>query len=140
MHSYPILTTNQWDWEQQAVPEANRAAAMMDAAVQRVRDSYDAVRKHVDGQGQFNMPIVVGETGWKAVATSDALTYLAHPANQKMYYDRLVALSDSARAGGDGPVAIFYFEAFDEPWKQLTTPTSTTTTGACSTSSGRRAS
>jgi len=122
MHSYPILTTNQWDWEQQAVPESERAAAMMDAAVQRVRDSYDAVRKHLDGQGQFNVPIVVGETGWKAVATSDALIYLAHPANQKMYYDRLVALSDSARAGASGPVSIFYFEAFDEPWKATDNP------------------
>ena len=122
MHSYPILTTNQWDWEQQAVPESHRAAAMMDAAVQRVRDSYDAVRKHIDGQGQFNMPIVVGETGWKAVATSDALIYLAHPANQKMYYDRLVAWSDSARAGAGGAVAIFYFEAFDEPWKAVVNP------------------
>ena len=123
MHSYPILTTNQWDWEQQAVPESSRAAAMMDASVQRVRDSYDAVRKHIDGQGQFNMPIVVGETGWKAVATSDALTYLAHPANQKMYYDRLVAWSDAVRAGtAAGPVAIFYFEAFDEPWKAVVNP------------------
>ena len=102
MHSYPILTTNQWDWEQQAVPESERAAAMMDAAVQRVGDTYAAVRKHLDGQAHFNMPIVVGETGWKAVATSDAFTYLAHPANQKMYYDRLVAWSDSA---GRAPTA-----------------------------------
>ncbi len=122
MHSYPILTTNQWDWEQQEAPESGRAAAMMDAAVQRVIDTYAAVRKHLNGQGHFNMPIVVGETGWKAVATSDALTYLAHPANQKMYYDRLIALSDSARAGADGPVAIFYFEAFDEPWKAVVNP------------------
>jgi exo-beta-1,3-glucanase (GH17 family) len=122
MHSYPILTTNQWDWEQQAVPESERAAAMMAAAVQRVVDSYAAVRKHLNGQAHFNMPIVVGETGWKAVATSDALTYLAHPANQKMYYDGLVAWSDSARAGADGPVSIFYFEAFDEPWKAVADP------------------
>ena len=122
MHSYPILTTNQWDWEQQAVPESERAAAMMDAAVQRVIDTYAAVRKHLDGQAHFNMPIIIGETGWKAVATSAALTYLAHPANQKMYYDRLVAWSDSARAGADGAVAIFYFEAFDEPWKAVVNP------------------
>jgi exo-beta-1,3-glucanase (GH17 family) len=122
MHSYPILTTSQWDWEQQAVPESGRAAAMMDAAVQRVIDSYAAVRKHLVGQGQPKLPIVVGETGWKAVATSTALTYLAHPANQKMYYDRLVAWSDKSRAGADGAVAIFYFEAFDEPWKAVVNP------------------
>jgi exo-beta-1,3-glucanase (GH17 family) len=125
MHSYPILTTGQWDWEQQAVPESERAAAMMDAAVQRVKDSYAAVRKHLDGQAQSILPIVVGETGWKAVATVPGpsnLIYLAHPANQKMYYDRLVAWSDESRAGAAGPVAIFYFEAFDEPWKAVANP------------------
>jgi exo-beta-1,3-glucanase (GH17 family) len=122
IHMYPILFTNSWDWEQQAVPESERAAAMMDAAVQNAIDSYDEVRKYLNGQGHFNMPIVVGETGWKAVATSDDLKYRAHPANQKMYYDRLVAWGDRTRAGADGPAAIFYFEAFDEPWKAVVNP------------------
>ncbi len=125
MHSYPILYASSnyydpWDWEQQAVPEATRAAAMMDAAVERVKVNYAAVRKALDGQGHANMPIVIGEAGWKSVVTGD-LTYLAHPVNQKMFYDRLMAWGTQSKASG-GPAAIFYFEAFDEPWKATVNP------------------
>ena len=122
VHSYPILYSSTsyydpWDWEQQAAPVATRAAAMMDAAVDRVKVNYAAVRKYLDSQGHQAMPIVIGEVGWKAVPTGD-LTYLAHPVNQKMFLDRLNAWGDSVRNTG-GPVAIFYFEAFDEPWKAV---------------------
>jgi hypothetical protein len=41
----------------------------------------------------------------------------AHPVNQKMMFDRLMTWQDQARMSGDGPRAIFWFEAFDEPWK-----------------------
>ena len=126
VHTYPILYASSgyfdpWDWEQQAVPVAGRAAAMMDAAVERVKVNVAAVRKYLDGQGHSNMPIVIGETGWKAVPTSSDLTYLAHPVNQKMFYDRLQAWGAQSKASG-GPVAIFYFEAFDEPWKATANP------------------
>ena len=125
VHTYPILYASPtyydpWDWEQQAVPVAGRAAAMMDAAVERVKVNYAAVRKYLDGQGHANMPIVIGEAGWKSVVTGD-LTYLAHPVNQKMFYDRLMAWGTQSKSSG-GPVAIFYFEAFDEPWKATVNP------------------
>ena len=125
VHTYPILYASPnyydpWDWEQQAVPVADRAAAMMDAAVERVKVNYAAVRKYLDGQGHSDMPIVIGEAGWKSVPTGD-LTYLAHPVNQKMFYDRLMAWGAESKTSG-GPVAIFYFEAFDEPWKAVVNP------------------
>ena len=125
VHTYPLLYASPsyydpWDWEQQAVPAASRAAAMMDAAVERVKVNYAAVRKHLDGQGHSDIPIVIGEAGWKAVPTGD-LTFLAHPVNQKMFYDRLIAWGDQSKSSG-GPVAIFYFEAFDEPWKATANP------------------
>jgi exo-beta-1,3-glucanase (GH17 family) len=125
VHTYPILYASSgyydpWDWEQQAVPEAGRAAAMMDAAVERVKVNYAAVRKYLDSQGHRDLPIVIGEAGWKAVPTGD-LAFLAHPANQKMFYDRLLAWGESSKTSG-GPLAIFYFEAFDEPWKAVANP------------------
>jgi exo-beta-1,3-glucanase (GH17 family) len=125
VHSYPILYASPnyydpWDWEQQAVPEAGRAAAMMDAAVERVKVNYAAVRKYLDSQGHSDLPIVIGEAGWKAVPTGD-LTFLAHPVNQKMFYDRMLAWGDK-RTNPGGPAAIFYFEAFDEPWKATANP------------------
>ena len=65
VHTYPILYASPgyydpWDAEQQAVPEAGRAAAMMDAAIERAKANYAAVRKYLDGQGHSDLPIVIG--------------------------------------------------------------------------------
>ena len=125
VHSYPILYASPsyydpWDWEQQAVPEAGRAVAMMDAAIERVKVNYAAVRKYLDSQGHNALPIVIGEAGWKAIGSGN-LTSLAHPVNQKMFFDRLTAWGDKSTNPG-GPAAIFYFEAFDEPWKATANP------------------
>lgn len=78
-------------------------------------------------------PITIGETGWKATPTrtSDAIEALtgpavANPVNAKWYLDLLVGnplvqapvLPISAWEGSSqGPLKIFYFEAFDEAWK-----------------------
>lgn len=121
MHTYPLLDTvppavPNWDWQQQAVAAGlPRATAMMDAAIASARAEYAAVRAHLDSQGFKTKPIVIGETGWKAVAVGGTFDR-AHPVNQKMYFDRLKTWSDEGKAGA-GPTSIIYFEAFDEPWK-----------------------
>jgi exo-beta-1,3-glucanase (GH17 family) len=129
MHTYPLLDTippaiANWDWQQQAAattPDpvtkiSPRATAMMDAAIASAKTDYAAVRAHMDSLGHTSKPIIVGETGWKAVASGGEFNR-AHPANQKMYFDRLNAWSAANKASGSGPVSIIYFEAFDEPWK-----------------------
>lgn len=122
MHTYPLLDTvppavSPWDWEQQGVAAGlTRATAMMDAAIASARNEYARVRSHLDSRGRTDLPIVIGETGWKAAASSGEF-FRAHPVNQKMYFDRLNAWRDEARSTGVGPRAIVYFEAFDEPWK-----------------------
>lgn len=117
MHTYPLLDTvhnpNLWDWRQQSVTPAQRAQAMMDAAIARAQYEYRAVRTHLDQYGYANMPIIIGETGWKAVA-SGGETMRAHPVNQAMYFERLRAWKQQ----GNGPKTIVYFSAFDEAWKQ----------------------
>ncbi len=117
MHSYPLLDTihnpNVWDWRQADVPEAERAVAMMDAAVASLQNEYRAVREHLNAQGYQRLPILIGETGWKAEPAGGELQR-AHPVNQKMYFDRVEAW----KATGTGPVNVIHFEAFDEPWKQ----------------------
>ena len=123
IHVYPILQADigsypdPWDSEQQSVPEAGRAVAMMDAALAFAKTNFDCARKYLDGQGHANMPIVIGETGWQTVPTGN-LTYLHHPVNQKLYYDRLIAWGDKTK-NPNGPLNIYYFSAFDEPWKQF---------------------
>jgi exo-beta-1,3-glucanase (GH17 family) len=108
VHTYPLAdsTYNTWTWKQAS------AAAMMDAAIAKAKADVSAVRTHLDSRGFSGLPIVIGETGWKATMTNGE-TFRAHPANQRMYFERLATWAGSAGA----PKAIFYFEAFDEPWK-----------------------
>lgn len=121
MHTYPLAETIHppatWDWQQLgAAAGPLRATAMMDASIAAARQQYAAVRTHLNTVGFPNMPIVIGETGWKAIASSGE-TNRAHPVNQKMYADRLNTWTGEMRAGKGGPKSIFYFAGFDEQWK-----------------------
>lgn len=109
-----------WDWRQEGVAVVNgdktaRATAMMNASMVATRAQYQMVRDSLDRKGLKNMPIVIGETGWNAVDVNN-LRFRASPVNQKMYYTRLETWRAEGRAG-PGPANVFYFEAFDEPWK-----------------------
>ncbi|MBN1412899.1 MAG: hypothetical protein JW969_18810 [Spirochaetales bacterium] len=117
IHTYPLADTpwGLWNWKQEGVPEASRAVAMMDASIAHAQSNYNAVKNYLDSHG-YTLPVVVGETGWKSYPSGGEV-FRAHPVNQKMYYDRLMAWRDSVNSGSTGPVAFFYFEAFDEPWK-----------------------
>jgi hypothetical protein len=100
------------------VKDADSAAKMMEAALAKTKKDYGLARAYMNSVGKAQLPIVIGETGWKAVDPSGTGRYkfMAHPANQKMYYDGLMAWVDGSK-NSDGPKNIIYFEAFDEPWK-----------------------
>ena len=118
-----------WDFRQLDVPESRRARAMMDAAAAYARKNYAAVRAALDAAGR-RIPIVVGETGWQSRPTAylneakvkDFARHQAHPVNQSWYFADMMAWAygKDGYAPGDGfarPAAMFYFSAFDEPWK-----------------------
>ncbi len=118
MHTYAQTDTlfgNKWNWRQESVAASSRATAMMDAALVATKGDFWAVRNYMSNHGFAAMPIIIGETGWKAEA-SNGETQRAHPVNQKMYLDRLKAWKQTS-ALATGPMNIVYFEAFDEPWK-----------------------
>ena len=121
LHTYAELDTvfdpKSWDWRLRNVAAAGRATAMMDAALVETKRQYQAARDHLDSKGLSYIPIIIGETGWNAVDVG-RLRFRASPVNQKMYLDRLEAWVAQARTGGSGPRQAFWFEAFDEPWKQ----------------------
>jgi exo-beta-1,3-glucanase (GH17 family) len=121
LHTYANLDTwfdpKRWEWKRKDVPAAQRAVAMMDAAMAETRRQYQEARDFLDKKGLSYIPIIVGETGWNAVDVGRQ-NFRAHPVNQKMYLDRLQAWAAEGRAGGNAPKQVFYFEAFDEPWKQ----------------------
>ncbi len=119
IHTYPEIDTQYdlWDWRLKNLPAASRAAGMMDGAIATAKAQYAQARNYLDSHNLSAMPITIGETGWNAVDNSGLLKYRASPVNQKMYYDRLTAWAAEGKNGA-GPKAIFYFEAFDEPWKK----------------------
>ncbi len=123
IHAYPVIDTEfpnsplYWDWKQLSVPAGPaRAAAMMDASIVELKKQFQATRDALNSVGLSKMPVVITETGWKARITGNQ-AFRAHPVNQKMYFQRLETWRRESRLSGTGPVNIFYFEAFDEPWK-----------------------
>ncbi len=130
IHTYPMedalfsdFTDNDawpdWAWQQESVTAGpQRAHAMMDAALGKAQKDYALARSFMDKNGSAHLPIVIGETGWKAADPSDnrRYRYTGHPVNQQMYVARLLDWAVSA-VSNRGPQGIVYFEAFDEPWK-----------------------
>lgn len=127
MHTYPFSNYSSWNWQELQItpPGPLRASQMMKDAVAWAQGTYTMVSNYAytDAAGHrttigASLPIVIGETGWKARQTNVASaieTYAATPTNAKWYYDLLNAWR---AGGGAAPLAIFYFEAFDETWKQ----------------------
>lgn len=114
IHTYPIFDAAHglWDFVQVDYAEGfDRADAMMDASVEYAKENYLAVKNALSDVG-VNKPIIIGETGWQDGYDAEGI---GHQVNQAMYYEKMKAWVDS---GVDSPTAIFYFEAFDEPWKQ----------------------
>lgn len=123
VHTYPLLDTfynpTVWDWRLKAVPADQRAQAMIDASITEAKLQFSKARAALDKLGLTSMPMVIGETGWTAVDTQGgpSLPFRAHPVNQKLYFEALQSWVAEGRRS-NGPQAIFFFQAFDEPWKQ----------------------
>jgi exo-beta-1,3-glucanase (GH17 family) len=121
IHAYAFIDAPwSWDWKQLAVPEGHeRAVAMMKAALTYTRSCIHNVRAALLSKG-LERPIVIGEAGWKTLNTNVAdkdANFRAHPVNQKMFYDAFTNWVYGAGKDADSPRTAFYFEAFDEPWK-----------------------
>jgi len=124
IHTYPFINYRQWDWKQEGVPAGPlRAEAMMNAALAKAQDNYQAVFNYgyqnaagVTVTVGETRPIVIGETGWKwrqTAPTQEIETYAANPVNAKWYKD----LMQSWERSPGGPVTVMDFVAFDEAWK-----------------------
>lgn len=132
IHTYAYWDSafNLWDFEQEQVPAEERARAMMDEAYAYARRNFESVRVALDTAG-LSIPIVVGETGWQSTPSAflseafvqDFAQSVGHPVNQAWYFADMMAWAYGVdgEEPGDGfsrPAGMFYFAAFDEPWKQ----------------------
>ena len=125
LHTYPFHDThyNSSFWlESQKNIEHLDAKVRIELAVQSAVDyavfQYQAVESYVESLG-VQTPIHIGETGWATVSENlygTSGTQAADEYKQALYYRKM---SDWTIANG---VSCFYFEAFDEPWKDAPRP------------------
>ncbi len=122
VHVYAAIDASfaSWDYEQLNVPEGPaRADAMMKAALAYTKLNIVNVRSTLK-QVNLDLPIVIGEAGWKSHLTDrtkKAEAVFAHEVNQQIFFDALTDWVYGAGRDPNSPGAAFYFEAFDEPWK-----------------------
>ena len=122
VHVYAAIDASfaSWDYQQLSVPEGPaRADAMMKAALDYTKLNIANVRSTLK-QVELDLPIVIGEAGWKSRFTDRtkvAEAVYAHEVNQQIFFDALEDWVYGAGRDKDSPATAFYFEAFDETWK-----------------------
>ena len=124
VHTYPLLDTFYdpllWDWRFKTTAANQRAAAMTAGAITEAKRQFGEARAAFDRLNLPEFPMVIGETGWTArdAGGGPVLSFRAHPVNQKLFFDALQTWATEGRRTAHGPKAIFFFQAFDEAWKQ----------------------
>lgn len=125
VHTYPFHDThyNPGFWEITAENAINKTQReLIEEAMLRARDyaisQFNSVKKYMQDLG-VDKPIHIGETGWATVSNGYYGRKGSHAADQykqALYYKRI------GEWAKENKVACFYFEAFDEPWKEAHNP------------------
>ncbi|MBX2946871.1 MAG: glycosyl hydrolase family 17 [Cyclobacteriaceae bacterium] len=124
MHTYPYHNThyNPDFWRVPAaeakLSEIEKVDAAMLRAVAFAKSQYDSVARYVKSLG-VEKPIHIGETGWATI--SDGFygpegSRATDEYKQGLYYKHMLEWTNSAG------ISCFYFEAFDEIWKDAGNP------------------
>jgi len=124
IHSYPFHETH-YKSEYWKVPEREESLSeveKIDAAMLRAKNyaisEYKTVRKYLENLG-VEKPIHIGETGWASISDGYYGPTGSHAADeykQALYYKHT---QEWTKAEG---ISCFYFEAFDENWKDDKNP------------------
>ena len=120
MHTYPFHDThyNSAFWESPA-DEANgfsdhdRVLMAMQRAAFYAQGQYESVKAYVHGIAP-EKPIHIGETGWSSISVGfygNNGSFAADEYKQAIYHNAMREWTDA-----EG-ISCFYFEAFDEQWK-----------------------
>ena len=120
LHTYPFHDThyNPAFWHVPANEENLSDQAKIDAAMLRAKDyavsQYQATKNYIDSKSLSSKPIHIGETGWSTIANwqyGNPGSNAADEYKEKLYFDHMREWTDQ------NGISMFYFEAFNEPWK-----------------------
>jgi len=119
VHTYPFHDShyNPAFWgvpaEQEALSDIEKTEAAMLRAKDYASTQYQGVVDYMTGLG-IDKPIHIGETGWATIASSSYGANGSKAADEykeKLYYEHIRDWTNEAG------MSCFYFEAFDERWK-----------------------
>lgn len=119
MHTYPYHNThyNPEFWHVPAahkgMPDTTKIEMAMERAITFSQKQYDSVTNYMKSLG-VNKPIHIGETGWASVSSGqygDNGSRATDEYKQGLFHQQMRAWTN--RAG----ISCFYFEAFNEQWK-----------------------
>jgi exo-beta-1,3-glucanase (GH17 family) len=124
LHTYPFHDShyNPTFWgvpkEEEDLPKLKQIEAAMLRAKNYAISQYQGAVDYMKSLG-INKPIHIGETGWATIASSSygaTGSRAADEYKQKLYYKHMRDWTNSAG------MSCFYFEAFDEQWKDQGNP------------------
>ncbi|MFT6165501.1 MAG: exo-beta-1,3-glucanase (GH17 family) [Vicingaceae bacterium] len=119
MHTYPFHDThyNPEFWQIDSTDLAKSRIQLAQEGVLRAKNyaisQYESTKKYIHSIAP-SKPIHIGETGWANSAFTNYGVRGSHAADeykQKLYYDHMREWSN------ENGLSCFFFEAFDEPWK-----------------------
>ena len=124
MHTYPMHDTHYnpvfWGIKESEMPLSDKEK--IDAAMVRARDyavqQYDSVVNYMKSIG-VNKPVHIGETGWATLSNEHYGNDGAKATDEyksAQFYNLIRQWSNSNK------ISCFYFEAFDENWKDSANP------------------
>ncbi|MBL7471245.1 glycosyl hydrolase family 17 protein [Robertkochia sediminum] len=124
-HTYPFHDTHYTPeyWHNaiadgDSLTAAEQAEISMTSAIDYARMQYESVKDYLDSIG-VQKPVHIGETGWASYTTElygDEGSRATDEYKQALYHEYIRAWTDA-----EG-ISCFYFEAFDEPWKDAQNP------------------
>ena len=124
MHTYPYHNTHYnpefWGVPQAHanMPDTTKIEMAMERAIKFAQKQYDSVTNYMKSLG-VNKPVHIGETGWATTSTGyygPNGSRATDEYKQGLYYKQMRRWTN--RAG----ISCFYFEAFNEQWKDAHNP------------------
>ena len=124
VHTYPFHDThyNPDFWlvphDEELLPDLEKVDLAMGRAADYAKSQFNAVKEYMTSLG-IDKPMHIGETGWASFTNSmygKEGSRAADEYKQKVYYD---SMREWTNAEG---ISCFYFEAFDEQWKDQLNP------------------
>lgn len=124
VHTYPMHDThyNPSFWgvtpKETALSKTVLIEKAMDRAINYATAQLDSVKKYVNSLG-VEKPIHIGETGWASFSNhlyGNQGSKATDEFKQALYYQKMRKWSN------ENGLSCFFFEAFDEPWKDAQNP------------------